>query len=90
MMVSIWWNNAGYIYTNIREMLFLFVSCIVMLRKVENIQLELVKSLTSLLRLLTNSMVSWKNSGVGKRDLGFNSSFFPSTCLRFIGWGPIN
>ena len=42
---------------------------VIMLGKVENISLELVKILTSLLRLLTNPMVPWKNSGVGKRDL---------------------
>ena len=44
-----------------------------MLRKAENIALELVQPLTRMLRFLTNSMVPWKNNGLGERVLDLNS-----------------
>lgn len=44
-----------------------------MLRKAENTALELVQPLTSLRRFLTNSMVPWKNNGIGEGDSNLNS-----------------
>ena len=44
-----------------------------MLRKAENIALELVQPLTRMLRFLINSMVPWKNNGLGERVLDLNS-----------------
>ena len=48
-------------------------ACVAMLRKAENIALELVQPLTRMLRFLTNSMVPWKNNGLGERVLDLNS-----------------
>ena len=44
-----------------------------MLRKTENIALELEQPLTRMLRFLTNSMVLWENNGLRERDLDLNS-----------------
>ena len=48
-------------------------ACVAMLRKTENIALELAQPLTRMLRFLTNSIVLWENNGLGERDFDLNS-----------------
>lgn len=68
-----WMEELGEISTNVWDVLFLFVSYVAKLRKTDNIALELVQPLTSLLRCLTSPIVPWKNNGLGTRDVDLNS-----------------